>query len=213
MKGAEEHTHIEPDLAVEHPQSDALLRIGNSVLPGNQRHEMLALSGLDVRQDGGVREKSSRLLEGLERPEEGRDIVVDIPLDQVPHGPNSLDVRGLESDEGLAALDIVLGQGQPGRARGSPFSHGAPSPARNETLSSRSETRVAPPLSGTLSRPATSFSSPLQHSLGAGLWLTAWDARGGRCRAGMPSKIQESGASRPSIPTPIIKRSAPTTLS
>jgi hypothetical protein len=72
---------------------------------------------------------------------------------------------------------------------------------------------VAPPLSGTLSRPATSFSSPLQHSLGAGLWLTAWDARGGRCRAGMPSKIQESGASRPSIPTPIIKRSAPTTLS
>jgi hypothetical protein len=71
---------------------------------------MLALSSPDLRQNAGGREERRCLGEGLQRTKEGLDIAIDIPLDQLPHGPDALDIGSLKPDEGFPALDVLLGQ-------------------------------------------------------------------------------------------------------
>ncbi len=71
---------------------------------------MLAFSRLGVRQNGRVGEEGRCLLQPLERAKEGVNVLVDIPLNQTPQGPKTLDIRGVQSNKDLPALDIMLGQ-------------------------------------------------------------------------------------------------------
>ena len=106
VERAEEHARVQTGLGVEGAELDALLDVLHPVLALHHRHQVLPLELARPLRDGAARDQGAGVIEARKMVEERCHVIIGVLRHQVPDRRDARQVRRLEADDLLPALDV-----------------------------------------------------------------------------------------------------------